>query len=132
VQSLVSPETKHQLEHSRIRRNALPLLHGADEARRGHHFEALVDADQELGREHCALDRAELSTFDLPRDRTQLACRINLRLDAPARITLERGSIILAELVRRVAQRRKRDLHYIGFLLMILFLRPRRAKRQPP
>ena len=50
VQSLVGAEPEHQLQHRRIGGDALPVLDGIDEAGRGHHLEALVDADEELRR----------------------------------------------------------------------------------
>ena len=79
VQALVGAEAEHQLEHRRIGGDALALRQRADQARRRHHLEALIDADEEFRRQDRALDRAELRAFDLPRDRAELARRIDLR-----------------------------------------------------
>src|ERR1700692_2122938 len=84
VQSLVGAEPKHQLEYLGIGGETLALLHGVDQARRRHQLEALVDADEEFGRDDRALDGAELGALDLPRDRTELACGIDFGLDAAA------------------------------------------------
>ena len=71
------------------------------------HFEALVDADEEFRRNDRALDGAELRALDLPRDRAELARRIDLGLDAAARILLDRRGEILGELMWRVVDGRQ-------------------------
>src|ERR1700685_602887 len=101
------------------------MLERVDETRRRHHFETLVDADEEFRRHGRDLDGAELRAFDLPRDRAELACRIDLALDTPAGIFLDQGSKILGKLMRRIVDGRQRDLHHEG-----LVLRLRGAERQ--
>ena len=100
MQPLVGAKPEHQLEHRRIGGDALAVLDGIDEAGRGHHLEALVDADKKLRRNDGDLDRAELHALDLPRNRAQLARRIDLALDAAAGILLDRGGEILGKLVQ--------------------------------
>ena len=87
--------------------SALAVLERIDQPRRRHHLEALVDADEELRRNDRGLDGAELHAFDLPRNRAQLARRIDLALDAAARILLDRGGEILGELMRRIVDGRQ-------------------------
>jgi hypothetical protein len=101
------------------------MLERIDEAGSRHHLETLVDANKKLGRNGRNLDSAELRTFDLPRDRTQLACRIDFALDAPAGIALYRCGKVLGELMRGVIDGRQRDLHDIGLVLGL-----RRSERQ--
>ena len=93
------------------------MLHGADEAGRGHDLEPLVDADIEFRRHHRGLDRAELHAFDLSRDRAQLAGGIDLALDAAAGILLDRGGVVLSVLMQDVVERRQRDLHDDGLVV---------------
>src|ERR1700722_2451915 len=112
TQTLVGPKPKYELFDRRVGGQTLPVLHGVDEARSRHHVEPLVDTDKELGWNHSALDRAELRAFDLPRDRAQLARVINFSLDPAARIPLDRGSIVLGELVGRIVYGRKSYLHH--------------------
>ncbi len=104
---LSAPSDEHQFEHRRIGGNALAMFERIDEARSGHHFEALVDADEKLRRNGAGLDRAELHAFDLARDRAQLACRIDLALDPAAGIPFDRRGEILGELVRCIVDRRR-------------------------
>jgi len=68
----------------------------ADESRRGQYLKALVDPDEELRRNDRALDGAELRTFDLPRDRAELACRIDLGFDAASGLLFDSGRVIQA------------------------------------
>jgi len=88
-----------------------------ESTRSRHHLEPVVDADEELGRKNGALDRAELRAFDLPRDRAELARGINLRLDPAAGVFLDRGGVVLGELVGRIVQGRKRYLHHKGLVV---------------
>ena len=71
------------------------------------------------------MDRAELRAFDLPRDRAELARRINLDLDAAAGILLDGGAVGFGIDIERRIERRRRDLHREG-----LVLRLRRPNRQ--
>src|SRR5262249_39343013 len=64
-----------------------------------------------------ALNRAELHGLSLSLDRAQLARGIDFGLDAPARILLDRGGVVLGVLVQSVVERRKRYLHHIGFVV---------------
>ena len=89
----------------------------ADQARRRHHLEALVDADEKFGRHDRALDRAELRALDLPRNRAQLARRIDLGLDAAAGILLQRRRIVFGEYVARIVEGRQADFHRVGLAL---------------
>ena len=97
MQPLIGAKPEHQLQDRRIGGNALSMLQGIDQARRGHHPEALVDADKKLWRNVRHLDRTKLRAFDLPRDRTQLACRIDLRFDTATRIPFDCGGKILGK-----------------------------------
>ena len=97
----------------------LALRHRSDEAWRGHHFEALVEADQKFRRYDLALDRAELHAFGLTRDRAQLACRIDFGLDAAAGIFFQRGGEILDESVDLIVDGRERYFHRVGFVLRL-------------
>jgi hypothetical protein len=72
------------------------------------------------------LNGAELGAFDLPRDRAQLARRIDFGLDAAAGLLVDQGGVILGELVQRLVQRRERNLHHDRRLV----LRACRAGRQ--
>ena len=94
---LLAPSPSISFKHRRIGGEALAVLERVDQARRRHHLEALVDADEEFRRNDRGLDGAELHAFDLARDRAQLACRIDLALDAAARIPLDRGGKILGQ-----------------------------------
>ena len=125
VQPLARPEPEHQFEHLLIGGNALPLLDRAHQTRRGHDFEALVDADKEFGRNDRTLNRPELHALDLPRDRPQLARRVDFGPDAAARSLLDRGRIVLSDLMRCIVYGGGGDLHHIGLLLRRL----REAKR---
>src|SRR5579862_7395550 len=95
------------------------MLYRIDQAWRGHYLEAIVYADEELGRNHRALNGAELCAFDLPRNRAELAGRIDFRLDAAAGILLQRSSVVLGEEEARVIERRQRELHRVGFVLRL-------------
>src|SRR5580700_5017968 len=68
-----------------------------------------------FGRNDRTLNRAELRAFDLPRNRAQLACRIDLGLNAAGRISLDRGGVALGELVAWIIQGRQRELHHVSF-----------------
>ena len=68
VQTLVGAEPEIKFQHLRIGGDLLGLRRRGDQTGRGQHFETFVDADKKLGRDDCALDRAELGAFDLPRD----------------------------------------------------------------
>ena len=54
----------------------------AEQHRGAEDAEARIDADEEVDRADVALDVAELYAFDLARDGTELAVRIDLHLDA--------------------------------------------------
>ena len=69
AKTLVGAKPKHQFPHGRIARNALPVGQRIHKPRRGHHFETLVDADKELGRNDGTLYGAELHAFNLARNR---------------------------------------------------------------
>src|ERR1700722_8481987 len=116
MESFPGTEAQHQFPHRRIVGNTLTVLKRIDQARRGHHLEALVDANKEFGWNGRNLDSAELSAFDLPRNRTQLARGINLALDAAAGVALYRRCEVLGELMRSVIDGRQRDLHYVGLI----------------
>ena len=77
MHSFVGAEAEHKLQDRRIRGQPLAVRHRVDEPGGGHNFEALVDADQEFGRNDLALDRTELHALGLTLDRAQLACRID-------------------------------------------------------
>jgi len=62
-----------------------------------------------------AVDRAELNAFDLARNRSQLARRIDLRLDPAAGVLFDGRRIALCELVQRIVDGGKRKFHQIGF-----------------
>ena len=83
----------------------------AEQHRRGEDAEARIDADEEIHRPDIALDISELHTFDLARDRPELACRIDLHLDAPARSLLEFFFVEFNELMLRLVDRRSAELH---------------------
>ncbi len=83
----------------------------AEQHRRGEHAKTWIDADEEIYRPDIALDIAELHAFDLARDRTELACRIDLHLDAPARSLLEFFFVEFNELMLRLVDRRGAELH---------------------
>ena len=114
---LLAPSPSISLSTAGSAATRWPVLHRVDQSRGGHHLEALVHADEELGRDERALDGAELRTLDLPGDRAQLARRIDLGLDAAAGLLVDRGRDVVGDLVARCLQGRKRDLHHIGFLL---------------
>ena len=117
MDALVGAEREHHLLHFRIGRHPDGVRHAVDEARRGHHFVAGVDADQKFGRTDIALNGAELNALDLARDRPQLARRINLALDAAAGILLDHGDEILAPLMLRLVDRGGAELHHISLVL---------------
>ena len=98
MQPLVGAKPEHQLAHRGIGGDALAVLERIDQARRGHHLETLVDADEKFRRNFHDLDGAELGAFDLSRDRAELARRIDLGLDAPAGILLDQCGEVLGEL----------------------------------
>jgi hypothetical protein len=63
------------------------------------------------------LNGAELRAFDLPRDRTQLARRVNLGFDTTARIPLDRCSVVSREEMARIVYRWQRYFHHVSFVL---------------
>ena len=69
---------------------------------------------QEFRRPYPALDRSELHALDLPRNRAELARRINLCLDAAAGILLHRGGETFQPFVLRVVDRGGAQLHDDG------------------
>ena len=83
MQPLVGAQGEHHFENLRIGSKALAVRHRIDHSGSRHNLKALVDADEEFGRVDTHLNGAKLRTFDLARNRTKLACRINLGLDAP-------------------------------------------------
>src|SRR6202034_1258490 len=111
VQPFVGAKPEHQLEHLGVGGETLALIHGADQARRRHQLEALVDADEEFRRNDRTLDSAELRALDLPRDRAELARRIDFGFYAPAGILLQRRRVAFGKEITRVVQRRTRYLH---------------------
>src|SRR5580692_5708817 len=119
MQALIGSKAQHQLEHLWIAGETLAMLQRFDQSWRGHHLEALVNADEKLGRNDRRLDRAELYAFDLPRNRAELARRINLGLDASSRQPLDRGAEILGKLMRRIVKRWSCDFHHVGLVLRL-------------
>src|SRR5947207_2456890 len=83
----------------------------AEQHRRGEHAKTWIDADEEIHRPDIALDIAELHALDLARDRAELACRIDLHLDAPARRLLEFFFVEFNELMLRLVDRRSAEPH---------------------
>ena len=83
----------------------------AEQHRRREHAEARIDADEEIDRPDIALDIAELDAFDFARDRAELACRIDLHLDAAAGGLLDFFLVELDELVLGLVDRRGAELH---------------------
>ena len=131
VQALVGAEPEHQFAHVRVGGQALRLGQRIDQSRRRHNLETLVDAGIEFRRRHHALDGAELSALDLPRDRAQLARRINLGLDAAVGFLVDVGGEILGELVQRLIEGGERYFHYDWrFVLRRLVLRRCAVRRQ--
>src|SRR3984885_600464 len=103
VQPLLGAEPEVEFLHRRIGGNAMALSRRGDEAGRRQHLETLVDTDEELRRNGGPLDGAEWPAFDLPRDRAELARRINLDLDAAAGILLDGGGVSSGiEIKRRI------------------------------
>src|SRR5437588_10489350 len=97
----------------------------AEQHRRGEHAKTWIDADEEIHRTDITLDIAELDALDLARDRTELACRIDLHLDATAGGLLEFFFVEFNELMLRLVDRRSAELHdKIG--------RRRRKRRRAP
>ena len=119
VQSLFGAKSEIEFQHRRIGGDLLALRGGRDETRSGQHFEAFVDTDEELGRNNGALDRAELRAFDLTRDRTQLARRIDLDLDAAPRILFDGGAVHPCILIERRIESGRRDLHHERLVLRV-------------
>ena len=109
---LSAPSPSSSLRTSGSCGEALRLGQRVDQAGRRHHLEALVDAGIEFRRRDHALDGAELRAFDLPRDRAELARRIDFGLDAAAGLLVDQGGVILGELVQRLVERRERNLHH--------------------
>src|SRR6516165_12229008 len=104
MQSLPGAEPQDQLAHRRVRGDARGVLHVVGETGSGHHLETFVDADTEFRRKDGNLNGVELRALDLPRDRAQLAVRIDLSLYAAACIPLDGGSEIPDDLVLRFVQ----------------------------
>ena len=125
AQALVGAEPEHQLHQLRICGDLLALLHGVDEGGCGQHAKAIVEADHEFRRHHLALDGAELRALDLPRNRAQLARRVDFRLDAAAGILLQRGGVVPGKSVGRSVHGGSAYLHHVSLALCL-----RRAERQ--
>ena len=119
MKTLISAQRQHELEHHRIAGDPLSVRHRVDESGRSHHLVALIDADKEFRRNDCHLDRPELRAFDLSRDRAELARRVNLALDAAARILFHGGREIPAIGVGYVIDCRGRDLHRDDLVLSL-------------
>ncbi len=121
---LVGAKPEHQLLQLGVFHNANFMRKVGNEARGRQHFIAFVDPSQKLGRSDIPLNRAELHAFDLPRNRSQLACRINLAFDSAAGVLFDHSDKPLAPLVLRFIDRGSAKLHDIG-----LILSPRRVGR---
>jgi hypothetical protein len=117
MQAFFATQPKHELQHRGIGGEALPVRERIDQCRRRHHLETLVDPDEELRRNHRALNGAELHPLDLARDRAELARGVDLGLDAATGIPLDGGGVVLRELVRRIVDRRGGDLHHVGLVV---------------
>jgi hypothetical protein len=124
VNPLVGAEPEHQLLQLGVFHNANFMRKVGNEARGGQHFVAFVDPSQKLGRSDIALNGTKLHAFDLPRNRSQLACRINLAFDSAAGVLFDHGDKPLAPLVLRFVDRGSAKLHDIS-----LILSPRRVER---
>ena len=83
----------------------------AEQHRRAENAIARLKADVEIDRSDIALDGAELHAFDLARDRSELAGRINLHLDAAARSLLQGFLVEFHELMLRFVDGRGAEFH---------------------
>jgi len=97
--------------HLRIvnRRSNVRLV--AEQHRRAEDTVARLKADIEVDRTDIALDGAELYAFDLAWDRSELARRINLHLDAAAGSLLQRIFVELDVLVLGLVDGRGTEFH---------------------
>src|SRR5207247_3561825 len=90
------------------------VLHVMEDARRPERLEAGVVADEELGRPDPRLERAELEPLDHAWNRPELARRVDLGSDPPARPLFDAGAPALLPLVLDVVDGSVTDLERVG------------------
>src|SRR5262249_53676497 len=86
-------------------------------------------SDQKFRRADPELDRAELSALDHARNGTELACRIDLRLDATVGVFFNRSRKALQPFVLCIVEGRGGELDGRGFLLGVSAAGKRRKER---
>ena len=118
----VAPMSKTSLAEVRVVDHAAQVIAALVEAGQRRHLEALIGADEQLGRPDGRLDGAEPQPLGLARRAAELARRIDLDLDAVVGRLLQLGLVDLDVFMLHVVEGLGRELHGE-------FLRPRRRRR---